>query len=384
MTTQVPERVTPPNEAVAKRAPAPPPNVPKEPRRQALKYWIAERRLAVSAWALIAVICISGVGLYFAGALDPLRIKQPATTFGSKGANLVERGAFGPDIDVGVVGKGLDTTYIIRAKGLTGPQPAVIFLHGFGSSLVVGYEAWLEHLARQGMTVIFPSWQQAPYPTDGSQNPRVNMFRGVRLAVKAMPIQEDKVAVMGFSAGGALAYDYAALAKEIDVPKARLVFSVYPGRAFPGEEKAMLPLPPAGGMEPDTKVVILVSRKDEEAGTRWGVDQYRQLKDRPRELRELVYVTRPGLTDHYAPGDVSRKARQVFWQPFDRLLTEHLGVQRLPDRSLRRAIKQTHYMEEALKEESLTKKRAQRGESSVIDGGASTTEVVGAKPKLPN
>ncbi|MDO9352402.1 MAG: hypothetical protein Q7T55_01815 [Solirubrobacteraceae bacterium] len=384
MTTQAPERASGQGSEVDRPLPVPPPDLPREPLGITFRYWLREQRVAVAAWLLIVVLLLAGAGLYVAGALDPFKIKTADTTFGTKGANLVERGAFGSDIDVGVVGDGQDTTFIIRDKSLSGPQPAVIFLHGFGSSLVVGYEPWLEHLARQGLTVIFPSWQQPPFPIDGTQNPRVNMFRGVRLAVQAVPIQQDKVAVMGFSAGAALAFDYAALSKKLDVPKAGLVYSVYPGRAFPGEEKVMLPLPPAGDIPADTKIVTLVSRKDREAGTAWGRAQYDSLAGRGRDLRELVYVDTPGLGGHFAPAEVGRDVRTTFWQPFDRLLTAHLGVQRLPDPALKRSIRSAHKTQELLQQKRIDKKKAQRGESSVLDGGSTTTNVIGAKPDLPN
>ena len=355
----------------------PAPEIPRESRRQAFRYWLAERKAAVAGWVAVVVLSTGFVGLYFAGQVDPLRIERPDTTFGTKAANLIEQGNLGPDVEVGAVGKGLTRTYIIRKKGLAGAQPAVVFLHGFGSSLVVGYEPWIEHLARQGLTVIFPAWQQPPFPTDGSQNPRTNMFDGVELAVKAVPVQENKVAVLGFSAGAALAFDYAALAGPEDVPKARLVYSIYPGRAFPGQTKPILPIPSVTGMEPDAKVVTLVSRKDKEAGTKWGLEQYAALAGRGAELRELVYVTKKGLTDHYAPADYDSKARRVFWQPFDRLLTSHLGVQRIPDEAVSQSARQQHLVEDQLERESLLRRKAQRGTSSLA--GESTTDI-GATP----
>lgn len=360
------------------------PGVPRESRRDAVRYWLRDHKLAVAGWTVIFLLAAGGLGLYRAGAVDPLRIERPDTSFGTEGANLIEQGNFGPDMEVGAVGEGLDRTFIIRARGLTGPQPAVIFLHGFGSSLVIGYETWIEHLAREGLTVIFPSWQQPPFPTDGSQNPRVNMFRGVELATKAVKIQDDKVAVLGFSAGAALAFDYAALSKKLDVPQARLVYSIYPGRAFPGQTEAILPLPPSADMGPDTKVVTLISRKDEEAGTKWGLEQYDSLKRRGNDLRQLIYVTEPGYTDHFAPAKTDSRARRVFWQPFDRLLDDHLGVTRRPDVALKRSVKQKHYMQDEIQKESVIRRKAEEGASSVIDNGAGTSEATGAKPALPD
>lgn len=327
--------------------------VPREPRMQALKYWVLERKVPVFGWSLIVTLLLGGVIAWQAGAVNPSLIAQPRTSFGTEGANLVEKGGLGPKVEIGAVGEDLTRTYIIRAKGAKGPQPAVIFLHGFGSSIVAGYEPWLEHLAKSGVTVIFPAWQQPPFPTDGSQDPRTNMFRGVELATKAVPVLEDQVAAVGLSAGGALAFDYAALAAKLDIPKARLVYSIYPGRAFPGEKKPILPIPPVEGMEPDAKVVTVVSEKDEEAGTMWGVQQYDQLASRPDNLRELRYVTTPGLGDHYAPGDTDAKARKEFWKPLDTMLTEHLGAKLLVDEDLRQSIRETRAVKKSVATQTL-------------------------------
>ncbi|MBJ7471116.1 MAG: hypothetical protein JHD16_07430 [Solirubrobacteraceae bacterium] len=336
--------------------------LPREPRLQALRYWIAEHRLPVFGWGAILAMLVGAVVAWQLGVVNPSPIAEPRTSFGTEGANLIEKGSVGPGVEVGAVGDGETRTYILREKGAVGPQPAVIFLHGFGSSIIVGYEPWLEHLAKSGVTVIFPSWQQPPFPTDGSQNPRTNMFQGVQLAAKAVPIIPDQVAAVGLSAGGALAFDYAALATELDVPKARLVLSIYPGRAFPGQKDPILPIPPVGGMEPDAKVVTMVSRKDEEVGTFWGKQQYDALATRPDDLRELVYVKTPGLGDHYAPGDTDAKARRVFWKRLDNLMTTHLGAKLDLDADLRESVRADRRVQRNLKEQSMFRQRAESGE----------------------
>jgi dienelactone hydrolase len=336
----------------------------REPRLTALRYWLAERRVAVIGWLLVLLVVMGGLGLWQAGAVNPSPLAQPPTSFGVPGANLFEKGATGPEVEVGAVGEGEARTYIIRAKGARGPQPAVIFLHGFGSSFIAGYEPWISHLARQGLTVIFPSWQAPPYPTDGSQNPRAAMFQGVKLAVDAVPVQRDKVAVLGFSAGGALAFDYAALSSKLDVPKAKLVYSIYPGRAFPGQKDPILPLPPIGAIPADTRIVTLVSRKDEDAGTFWGRQQYAALAPRPDELRALVYITEPGLGDHYAPGDTTVKARRVFWRPFDKELSQHVGIVLTPDRQVIAATRAEQQVIDQIERESLFRKRVYDGKQA--------------------
>lgn len=352
--------------------------MPREPRLQAARYWVRERRLAVFGWMLVLLLVAGGIGLWQAGAVNPSPLAQPPTSFGTEGANLFEKGGTGPEIEVGAVGSGETRTYIVREKGARGPQPAVIFLHGFGSSFIVGYEPWISHLAREGITVIFPSWQAPPYPTDGSQNPRTNMFEGVKLAVDAVPVQEDKVAVLGFSAGGALAFDYAALSSKLDVPKPKLVYSIYPGRAFPGQKDPILPIPPIGQIPADTRIVTLISRKDEDAGTFWGQQQYDALAPRGDALRDLIYVTEPGLGDHYAPGDTDRKARRVFWRPFDKELTDHVGITLKPDRRVIAATRAEEQVSDQIERESLFRKRVYAGEDATPPAPADAQP--GARP----
>ncbi len=332
--------------------------VPREPRLTALRYWVSEHRVPVIGWSTIVVLIVGALIAWQAGAVNPSYIAQPPTSFGTEGANLVEKGGIGDDVEVGAVGSIDDETrtYIVRAKDAKGPQPAVIFLHGFGSSIIAGYEPWLEHLAKSGVTVIFPSWQQPPFPVDGSQNPRTNMFRGVELAAKAVPIDWSKTAAVGLSAGGALAFDYAALAKKLDVPKAKLVLAIYPGRAFPGQRDPILPLPPLDDFPSGAHVVTMVSPKDREVGTRWGTEQDAALAARPDVSHELITVKTPGLGDHYAPGDTDAKARRVFWKRLDNLLTTELGAKLVLDTDLRESIRADRKVKKNLREQSMFKK----------------------------
>lgn len=336
--------------------------VPREPRLQAFRYWVADHKVSFFGWLAIVVGVLAALIGWQAKLYDPSPIAEPPTSFGLPGANLVERGSVGDDIEVAAVGKDETRTYILRKRGATEPQPMVIFLHGFGTSIIAGYEPWLEHLAKEGVTVVFPSWQQPPFPTDGSQNPRTNMFRGVELATKELekynvPIIPEQVATLGMSAGASLAFDYAALAKELDVPKSRLVMSIYPGRAFPGQPKddPILPLPPSGALGDDTMVVTMVSPRDREVGTYWGKQQHDSLASRPEALRELVVVRTPGLGSHFAPGKTDAKARAMFWKRFDTLLTTHLGAKLDLDMDLREALRAERKVKSDLRKDSLWK-----------------------------
>ncbi len=56
--------------------------------------------------------------------------------------------------------------HVYRPDGpsLPASAPVVLFAHGFGASGPAGYEAWLEHIAKQGVLVVFPVYPAIDLP----------------------------------------------------------------------------------------------------------------------------------------------------------------------------------------------------------------------------
>ena len=119
---------------------------------------------------------------------------------------------------------------IIRPEGLHDDVPLVLFLHGWGATEPRTYRPWLEHLAREGNAVIYPRYQDSfaepPAQVLG------NVVLGVRAALRRLDEDPGSLVVAGHSAGGALAADYAAVARSVGLPPPRAVFAAYPGRRF--------------------------------------------------------------------------------------------------------------------------------------------------------
>ena len=122
---------------------------------------------------------------------------------------------------------------IIRPEGLDEDVPVVLFLHGWGATGAARATGpWLEHLARAGNAVIYPRYQDSfaepPAQVLG------NVVLGVRAALRRLDEDPRSLVVAGHSAGGALAADYAAVARSVGLPAPRAVFAAYPGRRFAG------------------------------------------------------------------------------------------------------------------------------------------------------
>ena len=193
-----------------------------------------------------------------------------------------------PKLLTETVGSGPQTATIVRPD-VDGRLPVVLFLHGWGATLPRFYRPWLEHLAREGNAVIYPG----------------------------------SLVVAGHSAGGALAADYAAIARSVRLPVPVAVFSAYPGRRLPRlpfgiPEVAPERIPAA------TRVVALAGTRDSVVGTR---PARRLARLAGARRRSLVIVSDPAASDHLGPQRPDAAARREFWARLDRLIREsrHIG-----------------------------------------------------------
>jgi acetyl esterase/lipase len=195
-----------------------------------------------------------------------------------------------------------------------GGLPVVVFLHGWGATEPAFYRAWLEHLARRGSAVVYPRYQdsfvQPPRQALG------NVLGALRLALARPGLRTDTLVVAGHSAGGALAADYAALARTAGLPPPRAIFAAYPGRRLPRIPDGLPEIPPRR-IAPGTRVLALGSRRDGVVGT--GTARA-IVRGATRADARLVFVTDPAADDHNAPQRADAAARRTFWAPLDRLV----------------------------------------------------------------
>lgn len=222
-----------------------------------------------------------------------------------------------PDPRPFVAGSGARAALVLPARGGT-RRPAVVFLHGWGLTGRRAYRPWLRHLAEGGSTVIAPRYQDS-LQTPSSEVPD-NALAGVRAAVGRLRPAPRSVVVVGHSAGGVLAVDYAVRAPELGLPPAAAVMVVYPGGAL----RTMPPIPqddPATLPPTVQRLVVFDSPSDAVVGTGPAEAIQQGATGLPLEQRELVSVTDPAAADHFAPVTDTPAARRVFWRTLDELLS---------------------------------------------------------------
>jgi acetyl esterase/lipase len=197
------------------------------------------------------------------------------------------------------------------------PKRIVIFFHGQGGAeetTPVNHRAWIDHLVAGGAAVIYPRYEQ-----DYATSVLDAAAAGVRTATKRLDDTDLPVLALGYSRGGPLAVEYAAVAKDDHVLVPAAVESVNP---VPwGEWSHVVDLSP---LRHDTTLSIIVSDKDEGAtpGMTGLLDRLRQAHF-PASRIQLHAARSHGsfVADHLAPMNDSPAAQAAYWTPTDRLLT---------------------------------------------------------------
>ena len=213
-------------------------------------------------------------------------------------------------------GRGARSADIFRQRGLGGPRPWVLLIHGWGLA-ARDYAPWARHLARLGNTVVMPRYQLDEHSDPGRSLD--DALAGIRAALRIAPVAPRSLVAAGHSAGGALAADYAAVSGRLGLPRPRAVYAVYPGRAILGYPGGIPPAD-ASAIAPGTAIVALAGAAD----TVVGQAPARELlaaatRVRPAR-RKYILVRGRKVADHYAPTRSSRVARRAFWRPLDELI----------------------------------------------------------------
>ncbi len=212
------------------------------------------------------------------------------------------------------VGRGPRGATIFRPANPLADAPVVVFLHGWLAVDPAFYAPWIAHLVRRGATVIYPAYQEAPFLD--AVSPLPNALIALRLAFERVPVTPDRLAVVGHSAGGALAADYAASARAAGLPAPAVVFGAYPGRSLRGFPQR-IPTVSARNIAAGTRVVVLAGAKDRVVGTRTA----RTIARTATRARVTLRIVRdPRADDHRAPQRSDAVARRIFWAPLDRLI----------------------------------------------------------------
>ena len=249
-------------------------------------------------------------------SLTPAQTATPQPTEGSSATRLRQTRLESVRTSGGVRG-----AEIVRPRG--GEElPGVIFLHGWGLVERSDYRRWIRHLARDGNQVIVPRYQR-----DKNSDPGRSLddaVAGIRRALRKAPAARRQLVVGGHSAGGALAADYAGVARARGLPRPRAVFSVYPGRRILGYPQGIPEVDP-GRIPSGTRILAMAGDRDTIVGRAPAQELVTDARQVGAARKRYVLIRRRSLAGHYGPTRATRLARRVFWDRVDRLIAAARG-----------------------------------------------------------
>ncbi|MEO6787482.1 MAG: alpha/beta hydrolase [Chthoniobacteraceae bacterium] len=210
--------------------------------------------------------------------------------------------------------------------------PLVIFLHGWSAMTPDTYRGWVNHLAKRGNIVVYPRYQARLFSPATEFFPNVVASVRAALEVLAQPghVTPDlgRVAVVGHSAGGVEAANYAVLAASEKLPAPKAAMIVEPGQGKDGGLK-IIPMEDCGKFPASLKLIVMIGDADGLVGEGCARTIWRDAK----HVRDRAFVTlrsdahgMPSLNaNHLAPISWSRLATDAldwlgYWRTFDALM----------------------------------------------------------------
>lgn len=211
-------------------------------------------------------------------------------------------------------GTGADLAYVLFPAQRPW-RSVVVYFHGHGDqaeTTPVHHRPFLDHVTARGSVVIYPAYELAP----GGSGAARHALKGVQTTLRAVPqLARLPHVAIGYSRGGHLAVDYAALASAGLKPKA--ILSLMPASS---EEAS----PDLRRIAQGTRVHVVVADQDEVVGTRGAqalIDELGAAGFRRRDFSYSVAKTVPGFrATHLSVFETSPAARRAYWAPADRLI----------------------------------------------------------------
>jgi acetyl esterase/lipase len=218
------------------------------------------------------------------------------------------------------VGSGSDAAAIFRPGAAGGPGPVVVFLHAWAAIDPASYGPWIDHLVGDGVTVVYPTYREAPAAR--ASQPLADTIAALRAAFADIQVAAGRLVVAGDSAGGALAADYAASARANGLPSPAAVLSIYPDRTPHGAGGRIAEVD-AGRIPAGTRLLVLARARDPRAGDRLA---RRIVRTASRARAALRRVGDPAAGDDGAPRRAGAAERRAFWAPLDRLIAQAVAA----------------------------------------------------------
>jgi pimeloyl-ACP methyl ester carboxylesterase len=211
-------------------------------------------------------------------------------------------------------GRGADQVWVIQPTGAD-VRSVVVFIHGHGGPLEDTphfHRPWLRHLARRGNAVIYPRYEAYP----GGHGTVPHIKRAVETAMQEIDGDDAPIIGIGYSRGGRLVMDWAAVAAGSEhEPEALL--SVFPASGEdPEEDLSSIP--------PSTRIVVQVGDSDEVVGSLGAIALMEQLTvpgiPDPSRTVEIVHSRDGFKASHLSVLETTPGARAAFWLRADRLI----------------------------------------------------------------
>ncbi len=213
---------------------------------------------------------------------------------------------------LGPYGKGADAYWLWKAH--PAPKTVVVFEHGLDESELNPWNhiAWIEHLVRQGNDVVYPRYEKSPAGSPAL----LHSLIGIHTALVRLGRPEVPLVVVGYSRGGRLAVELAAVMWRIGV-KPAAVMSVYPSTLNPRLEEVVnfTHLPRS------TRLLLAAADRDSPAGVRELLRRLERSRFPAQNIRTEVVRSRGSFrADHFSALQSGSEARRQLWAPLDRLI----------------------------------------------------------------
>jgi acetyl esterase/lipase len=213
--------------------------------------------------------------LFLAGAL-----LAPAGAFGAGPPLQPKSGPGGldyvaTDVTKRAVGTASSASFVFHGAGTAAePRPVIILLHAWGAVNPQIYGGLIDHLARKGYLVLWPRFQELgkTRPSDATAN-AVTLVKEAFAALADDPAARPdtaRVAVVGHSAGAAIAANIAALAKSEGLPTPKLVLGLMPGGVAKDAKSRGIVLADLGEIDPATLLITISPDRDHLPADRTG------------------------------------------------------------------------------------------------------------------
>jgi pimeloyl-ACP methyl ester carboxylesterase len=219
-----------------------------------------------------------------------------------------------PLVTQGPLNSGPEEVWFYAARGK--PRSLVIFLHGYGGpteETPANHLPWLKHLAAMGSDVVYPRYEMG-----GSPDPFPNIQTAVKTATEKLGNPHVPVVVIGYSRGGRIAVDYAAL-RAANGHEPSLVLTVFPA-VYSQHER----LVSFKHLDSKLRLAIMLGDKDTSVGGEGAraILARLELADFPPSRIKLIPIRSHGRfkATHLSLLDDGAAARRAFWRPTDRLI----------------------------------------------------------------